>query len=102
MTDDRAAFYNYIASSLAQNPDWLGTALAGVSDGMAGALREANKRAGLLDMGLRCALGLADPGRLTADTKAILVKGVLNALPPDEQASEIERKARARLSHDAS
>jgi hypothetical protein len=98
MERDEAAFYNMIHDALEQHPAWLKTALLAVSDGMEGAMRKAQARSGKLDMALRCALGLAAPDRLTADAKAILNKGVLDALPEDSCASQIERKARERLS----
>lgn len=71
-------FSALIRDGLAAHPDWLRTAMAAVTAGMADAIGAANKHAADSDLAWRLALTLVDPKRLTAETKehvgALLVR----------------------------
>ena len=94
MTEDE--FRATTRTHLAENPAWLHTAMQAISDGMAEAIKRSNDRAALLDMALRCALGLMDEKRLTAETRRMLTGPILAAIP-EHGLSPIEDRARKQL-----
>ena len=94
MTEDE--FRNVIRARLSENPGWLHTAMQAISDGMASALKRSNNRAAQLDLALRCALGLMDEKRLTAETRQMLTLPILAAIP-DHGGSAIEVRVRKQL-----
>lgn len=94
---DEISFQMAIRKSLAEHPNWLPSALAAVSAGMADAIAAEQQRASSYDLAFRSALGLLSPERLSAETKAMLNSAIVRAIP-DEGASMIETETKQRLS----
>ena len=94
MTEDE--FRATIRAHLADNHGWLHTAMQAISDGMSEAMKRSTDRAALLDLALRCALGLMDEKRLTAATRQMLTGPILAAIP-EHGGSPIEDRARKHM-----
>lgn len=96
MNEQEARFYSIIRAGLAENPDWLRTALSAVTEGMSDALNAAHERAHKYDMAFRSALSLSDPKRLTADAKQMLCASIVEAINP-KNTCQAERDALERI-----
>ena len=97
MVGTGAEFRRAISDALAEKPEWLRTATAAITEGMARALQASNERSAKLDLAFRCALGLMDAKRLDDKTRKMLVDPILAALP-ENGGSEIEARIKEKLS----
>lgn len=86
-----ADYFIAIRDGLRAHPEWLRTAMDGITQGMYGALADERTRANKLDLALRSALALALPDRVSAETKKLLNETICHVLPK-EGASAVERK----------
>lgn len=100
MSDGRMLFYHAIANGICAHPEWLRDALDAISAGMAGALANANDRAAKKDAAFLSALSLADPARLSAESRAILNRSIVSAINLSN-ACETEIRALKRAEDEA-
>lgn len=88
---DRNQFSAFIAATLAEHPDWMPSALQGITEGSARALQEAHRLAASKDQAMMAALALLSNHRLGPDLLATLRDRIAQSINPNN-ASEIEKK----------
>lgn len=94
--NDKLSFLAMIQAGLAEHPEWLREALDALHFGIAAALQKANERAAMYDLAFRSSLSLADPKRLSPESRAILNGSIVRAIGSNG-SSECERKALERI-----
>lgn len=72
MSENELRFQGYIADVLANKPEWLGSAVAGITAGMQRAIKASHEREAAFHMAMCCALSLAGPNRLNQEAKDTL------------------------------
>jgi hypothetical protein len=77
---DPSAFRAMIANTLADHPTWLEAALSGITEGMASAVRNAQRQAGGYMHAMHCALVLAGEKRVTAELRDMMSGQIAGAI----------------------
>lgn len=77
-------FLNRVAKAIAEHPDWAGETLLAVTAGTSRAIKEMQKRNAEMNVGLICALSLADKKRMSKPTIEHYNKLICRALGDGE------------------
>lgn len=67
--ENQLRFQGYIQDVLAKHPDWLDSALRGISSGMGQAIKQSYAKQAEYHMGMCLALMLTKPGRISQDER---------------------------------
>ena len=74
-----------IVFALSRNPDWLPSALEGISMGMSEAIRKANERASLKDQATLATFALKAGGRMSDELRQTFLARIVAAIHPANQ-----------------
>ena len=81
-------FLTLIAVTLQKHPDWLPSAIDGVTRGMSEALAISNMKRANAMAAMACALSLATPDRLSAEAKEVLNAKIVQVIGEGSCAAE--------------
>ncbi len=87
---ERAQFGQYVRKALAENPQWLETAIWSISSGMEDAHARLREKMAACDLAMRCAIMLTDTTRLTQRTKQLLNSAICEHLLNTVGSSQAE------------
>lgn len=88
-----------IHDELSKHPDWLRSVLDATNSGMQAALATANNDRAAYDLAFRSALSLADPKRISKETRKILNDAIVMVIP-NNGACRVELDALKMISRE--
>ncbi len=92
---DKDMFLQLVITTLGKHPEWLSATFRAVITGTDAAMQTMRDRASKKDQAFLSALGLADKGRLSQETKDILNQNIVEAIY-EPRACKLEKNALER------
>ncbi len=89
---DKDMFLQLVIATLGEHPEWLSATFRAVTTGTDAAMQTMRDRASKKDQAFLSALGLADKGRLSQETKDILNQNIVEAIY-EPNACQLEKDA---------
>ncbi len=94
-TEDKEIFLELITINLREHPEWLSATFRAVITGTDAAMQTMRDRVSKKDQAFLSALGLADKGRLSKNTKDLLNQNIVDVIY-EPNACQLEKSALKR------